>query len=278
MLSQLAIADSDPHGDGNEIVIMAIAGLLIGGALVVIGSQNPAPAVGVNCPNQPCSNGTVCNPATGTCVTQGDGGGGSGCSFCGGGICCPPWVCDHAILGGTCFDPNGSKGSGQSQCLMPCASSGLVCNPHTHQCDHGSSLGWSVNWGGLAPISFIENVNPIVLQYDNFGVPFAFPLDAGIQFTYVGPGGSATAGFSLRSEEFGGLGLCQYAFSSLVNLYLDPATSPTSVAMTTEGIVWPENCSLCLSGLVGVGFTVWPYVVLPDGPHYGPAFQNLLSC
>jgi hypothetical protein len=284
MVTQVTIADSEPRANNNDAILaVAVAGVLIGGLLVVIGSaQNAAPPVGVNCPDQPCPNGTVCDPKTTSCVSQGDGGGGTGCPACGSGICCSPWTCYSPMLGlpATCIAVNGGGGSGASQCLQPCAINGLVCNPHTHQCEHGNSNGWNVDWNVLPgqQIGFFEDVNPMIMTGDGRGGDLPFPLDAAIEFNYIGPGGPATAGFSVKSDDISGQGLCQYAFSSHSQVFLDPASAPTPVAIATFGILWPDNCLLCLTGLLHMTFTVYPYVILPDGPHYGPAMQGLLSC
>ena len=85
----LAIADSDPKGNGNEIVVVSLVGLLLGGALVYLGTRQGAPPVGISCNGTPPT-GTVCDPATGTYVPQHDGGSCVPC-YQEGVTCCAPW-------------------------------------------------------------------------------------------------------------------------------------------------------------------------------------------
>lgn len=269
MLERLAALDANPQGNGEEIVGIALVGLLLGGIFVFLGSKGGnVPPVDTNCGGGTCPSGSVCDPKTATCLSQVDGGACVQC-FQEGVTCCAPWGC----VAGYCI--SGAAGKGSS-CLLPCAHNGMVCNPHTNQCEANGVGPWTVDWGPQlsTAIVFLEDVTPIQIETLPTGDRLPFPIDAAVSFTYQGPGGSATVGFSLSSESLVA-GLCSYAFSSQSNISLDPAHVPTNVIVATSGLFWPDNCLLCVTGMT---FTVWPYVVLPDGPHYGPGFPSLLSC
>ena len=291
--------------------ILAAAGLLLGGGLLLLATKagpvtcppNSTPVPGV--PGVCCPNGATYNPTYKQCFNPNTNPGGGG-NYGNCPTCAPPNYCD----GDACIHvDNGvcAQGCDVAYCLLglclpvtcgsdtcrppyACTSDGcvLICNPpcpdgfycNTTDCFNQYTTGC----GSCFPASptqatwSLSNITAAFPEISGGNLKCGNTVDAQIGCSYTGPGGSVVYGYDLTISLFG-VTACTYTLTSAQSAYLPASDSPTSVTLNTTGLQFPCGCAPCF-GVGAASLTIHPFVhPVPGGTlFYGNYQQAPFSC